>query len=104
MELHKGIKGQPDQQPSGDHLDHQPLLPDLPYAKPCQAQWEKRPKIHRVTSQPQDTLVKIIKRPGQCQPGCALRPPCIGSVKVGGIQHCTHDDIEILQEGQNARP
>src|SRR6266436_5264041 len=63
MELHKAIKGQPEQQPAGDHLKHEPTLHDAPHAQTGQAQRKKRSEIHGVASEPRHTLVQVIERP-----------------------------------------
>ncbi len=57
MEPHKGVKSQPYKEPAGDHLGHEAILHNSPYAKPRQAQREKRPEIHGVASELRDAFV-----------------------------------------------
>jgi len=98
MEFHKGIKGQPYEEPARDHLGHEPILHNPPHAKPRQAQWEKRPEIHGVAREPRDALVQVIERPGQRH--CSFAVPISlsgGLLEMRGIQHRADKDVEILK-------
>ena len=64
MQLHKGIKGEPQQKPTREGFKHQTPLPDQPRPNPSQAEGEEHPQVKRVAGEPREPLIEVVQRLG----------------------------------------